>query len=415
MGLNDIFTTKKPVDTTTSIIQQENSDDQIAVISGASYTAKGTRDAGLCMGSAHALLPKLQAVFMQLSRYIQQDEMKQNERKNKIRQEICNLDTNKKNFENQINEEQEKLDREEKKIEKIIIDIDNIKVRPEIVTGDSFAKASFWIGFVIIVLLTIYLFVFYSSASFSAFFKNFSSNDTNVAQAIFDAQAINKAWADGFTELIFILAIPAVFLGLGFLIHKFSEAKGISKYFKISGLIFVTFIFDFIIAYEIVEKIYNIKKEGSFETLPDMTIAMSTQQVNFWLIIFAGFVVYIIWGLVFNFTMIEYKKMDKVQYAIKNKEKRLSEFQIECNQIRGKISNLQNQKINTQGQIDILKIQLESYVLYFNDVREGLNNYFSGWIGYLKATAASQSLIEECKSIKDRFLLELQNSEFIKN
>lgn len=414
MGLNDIFTTKKPV-VLNHNMGQNDSNDSIAVISGASYTAKGTRDAGLCMGSSQALLPKLQAVFMQLTRYIQQDVIKQNERKSKIKQEISGLVTVNTNLENQINQEREKLVHEEKKIEKIIAEIDNIKENPKIISGDSFAKASFWIGFVIIVFLTVYLFVFYSSASYSAFFKNFSSNDTNVAQAIFDAQAISKAWADGFTELIFILAIPAVFLGLGFLIHKFSETKGISKYIKISGLILVTFIFDFIIAYEIVEKIYNIKKEGSFETLPDMTISMSAQQVNFWLIIFAGFVVYIIWGLVFDFTMKEYEKMDKVQFAIKNKEKKLSEYKIECKQIKEKITNLQNQKSNTQGEIDKLKIQLESYVLYFNDVREGVNNYFSGWVGYLKSTASSQSHIDECNQIKDKFLQDLQNSEFVKN
>lgn len=412
MGLKDIFTTQKPVETEQKV-QQENTD-EIAVISGASYTAKGTKDAGYCGGSSQALLPKLHAVYMQLTRYIQQDEMKQNERKSKIKQEISGFEAKNANVESKIKAEQDKLTHEENKIEKTIKEIDNIKGNPKIISGDSFAKASFWIGLVIILFLTVYLFVFYSSASYSAFFKNFTSNDINVAQAIFDAQAISKAWADGFTELIFILAIPAVFLGLGFLIHKFSEEKGISKYLKISGLIAVTFIFDFIIAYEIVEKIYNIKKEGSFETMPDMTIPMAAQQINFWLIIFAGFVVYIIWGLVFDFTMREYEKMDKVRYAIKNKEEKLAEYKIECKQIKEKIATLQNEKNNTQGEVDKLRIQLESYVLYFNDVREGVNNYFTGWVGYLRATSATQTLVHECTQIKDKFLFDLQNSEFIK-
>lgn len=414
MGLKDIFTIQKPVEIKQNL-PQDNSDDSVAVISGVSYTAKGTRDAGLCIGSPQALLPKLQAIYMQLTRYIQQDEMKQNDRKSKIKQEISGLEAKNTNVENKIKTEREKLTHEENKIEKLIKEIDNIKENPRIVSGDSFAKASFWIGSVIILFLTVYLFVFYSSASYSAFFKNFSSSDTNVAQAIFDAQAISKAWADGFTELIFILAIPAVFLGLGFLIHKFSEEKGISKYLKIFGLIAITFIFDFIIAYEIVEKIYSIKQGGSFETLPDMTISMAVQQVNFWLIIFAGFVVYVIWGLVFNFTMREYEKMDKVRYTIKYKEQKLAEYKIECKHIKERISNLQNEKDSTQGEIDKLKIQLETYVLYFNDVREGINNYFTGWIGYLKSTASSQALIQECNQIKDKFLLDLQNSEFIKD
>lgn len=413
MGLKDIFTTQKTVETEQKL-QQGNSDDSIAVISGASYTAKGTKDAGFCGGSPQALLPKLHAVYMQLTRYIQQDEVKQNERKSKIKQEIIGFEAKNANVENWIKAEQEKLTHEENKIEKIIREIDNIKENPKIISGDSFVKASFWIGLIIIIFLTVYLFVFYSSASYSAFFKNFISSDTNVAQAIFDAQAISKAWVDGFTELIFILAIPAVFLGLGFLIHKFSEEKGLGKYLKITSLIVITFIFDFIIAYEIVEKIYNIKKEGSFEAIPDMNISMAVQQVNFWLIIFAGFVVYVIWGLVFDFTMREFEKMDKVRYAIKNKEQKLAEYKIECKQIKGKIANFQNEKSSTQGEIDKLKIQLESYVLYFNDVREGVNNYFTGWVGYLKSTASSQTIIHECNQIKDNFLSDLQNSEFIK-
>src|SRR3989338_92809 len=164
MGLKDIFITAKPVETE-KIFQQENSDDSIAVISGASYTAKGMRDAGLCLGSQQALLPKLQAVFMQLTRYIQQDEMKQNERKNQIKQEISCFETKITNCENQIKTEQEKLTHEEDKIEKTIKEIDNIKENPKIISGDSFAKTSFWIGLVIILFLTVYLFVFYSSAA----------------------------------------------------------------------------------------------------------------------------------------------------------------------------------------------------------------------------------------------------------
>jgi uncharacterized protein YlxW (UPF0749 family) len=411
MGLKNIFTIQKPAD----IEQKFEQEDSIAVISDASYTAQGTKDAGFCGGSSQALLPKLHAVYIQLTRQIQQNRKEQDERKNKIRQEISGFEAKKTNLENKIKDEHDKLTHEENKIEKITKEIDNIKENPKIVSGDSFAMASLWIGLVIIIFLTIYLFVFYSSASYSAFFKNFTSNDTSVAQAVFDAQAISKAWADGFTELIFILAIPAVFLGLGFLIHKFSEEKGFSKYPKILGLIVVTFIFDFIIAYEIIEKIYNIKKEGSFEVMPNMTISMAVQQVNFWLIIFAGFVVYIIWGLVFSFTMREYEKMDKVRYAIKNKELKLAEYKSECKQIKEKISTLQSEKNNTQGDIDRLKIRLESYVLYFNDVREDVNNYYTGWVGYLKSTASSQTLIHECDQIKDKFLSDLQQSDFIKN
>ncbi len=413
MGLKDIFTIKKPVEAERNF-QVNDPDDSIAVISGASYTARGTKDAGYCGGSSQALLPRLHAVYMQLTRYIQQDKMKQSERKSKIRQEISCLEAKNVNIENQSTDEQDKLIHEENKIDNTIKEIDNIKENPKIISGDSFAKTSFWIGLVIIVFLTVYLFVFYSSAAFSAFFKNFTPDDTKITQAIFDAQAIGKAWADGFTELIFILAIPAIFLGLGFLLYKFSEEKGFVKYFKISGLIVVTFIFDFIIAYAIVKEIYNIRIGDFFKEMPPMTLGKAIQEVNFWIIIFAGFVVYIIWGLVFSFTMSEFEKMDKVRFAIKNKEQKLAEYKIDCKKIREKISILKAEKNNTQGEINKLRIQSESYVLYFNDVREGINNYFAGWVGYLKSTSSTLAHIQECEQIKEKFLSELRNSDFIK-
>ena len=414
MSLRDIFTTKK-TDEPVAKIHKSESDETIAVISGATYITRGTKDAGYCGGSSQALLPQLHAVYIRLTRYIQQDEMKQNERKSQTKQEISGYEAKKANLQSQIIAEKEKLTHEENKIENIIKEIDNIKENPRIVSGDSFAKASFWIGLIIIFFITIYLFIFYSSAAYSAFFKDFTPDDTKITQAIFDSKAVSKAWDDGFTELIFILAIPALFLGLGFIIHKISEEKGFVKYFKIFALIVVTFIFDVIIAYAIVKEIYEIKIGGLFVEMPPMTINKAFYEVNFWIIIFAGFVAYIIWGLVFSFTMQEYERMDKVRYAIKNKEKKLSEYKIECKGIKEKMSLLKAEINNTQGNIDKLKIQLESYVLYFNDVREGINNYFTGWVGYLKSTGSSQAHIHECELIKEKFLLELKNSDFIKS
>jgi len=97
MALKDIFTTQKTADKEQNF-QQNDSGDSIAVISGASYSARGTKDAGYCGGSSQALLPSLHAVYMQLTRYIQQDEKKQSDRKIAIRQEISGLEANKANI-----------------------------------------------------------------------------------------------------------------------------------------------------------------------------------------------------------------------------------------------------------------------------------------------------------------------------
>ena len=403
--LKSMFSTKPVIK---SIENKQDTDSYVAEISGSNYTHRGTRDAGFAYGSPTALLPKLHAVYMELRRRIEKDETIQNQRKFEIEKSIRGLEAKNENLNKQIFNEKENLNREESKIEKAVIEIDSIRQNPSKITGDSTVKLGFWIGAIIIGFLTIYLFIFYSSAAYSAFFKNFTADDTNIVNSIFDAQAIGKAFSDGFTELILILTIPAVFLGLGFLIHKFSEQKGIGKHFKIAGLIITTFIFDFIIAYEIVEKIYNIKKEGSFKEMPDMTIGMSIQQPNFWLIIFAGFVVYIIWGLVFDLVMKEHEKLDKIKYALKSIEKKIADYKIECKQVKQKIQEYETNINSNNGEIDKLKIDLQGVVIFFNDVREGLNFYFSGWVNYMKGAGMDLSIIDDCKNIKEGFITEIQ-------
>ena len=151
------------------------------------------------------------------------------------------------------------------KCDEIKQEIIDIRKNPDSYVQVDSGKASFLIGIIIITFLTLYLFIFYSSATYSAFFKEFQLTELGVASSIFDAQALSKAYRDGITELLLILTIPFVFIGLGYLIHKFQEQKSSAKYFKITLLILVTFIFDTILAFEITEKIYSVKASNSFQ------------------------------------------------------------------------------------------------------------------------------------------------------
>ena len=105
---------------------------------------------------------------------------------------------------------------------------------------------------IILALLTVYLWIFYTSASYSAFFREFKAEDINVANSIFDPGAISHALDKGAPALVLVVTMPFIFLGLGLLMHKFLEEKHWSKWIKLGAVILVTFFFDFIIAYEII-------------------------------------------------------------------------------------------------------------------------------------------------------------------
>ncbi len=290
------------------------------------------------------------------------------------------------------------------KIEKLQNEIIAIKKDPTIIMPDKMSKVSFVIGLLILFALTVYLFIFYSSASFSAFFKEFTLNEIGVANSIFDPKAISTAYANGLTELILIISMPFVFIGLGFLIHKFQEQKGVGKYFKIALLIVITFIFDAILAYEITEKIYNIKAENSFQNMQAYNINLAFSSINFWLIIFAGFVVYIIWGFVFDFTIEAYDKINVVKQAIRGKQ---SEIKILDNQLIVFENNLEKliEAINSlKLKCKNLKGKIDGVIMDTAEFDKILHEFLGGWLHWMTANKKPQFFIDEAKNKADKFI-----------
>ncbi|MDD4111376.1 MAG: hypothetical protein PHS54_07575 [Clostridia bacterium] len=293
------------------------------------------------------------------------------------------------------------------KVAKCNNEIKNIRENPEQYLGDKVGKAGFVIGAIILFFLTIYLFVFYSSASFSAFFKEFSLNEIGVASSIFDPQALSKGLQDGITELVLILTIPFVFIGLGYLIHKFQEVKGWTKIPKIAMLILVTFIFDSILAYEITEKIYNIKASNSFEALPEYNLSFAFHSINFWLIIFAGFVVYIIWGFVFDYFMESYAKLDRIAVLTKNQNEEKAQIQKEIETYENETLTMSNNLAQKESEINKFNTFINhSEIIKPKELELSLYQFLNGWLEWLNSDRKDSTVQDQAKQIVEKFVSE---------
>ena len=234
--------------------------------------------------------------------------------------------------------------------------------------------------------LSLYLFTFYISTSYSAFFKPFDANST-IIMNVLDSKAFEKAWHDGSLEGAFVTFIPFVFLGLGYLIHMFGEVKSIWNYFKIGLLFTITFIFDAILAYQIEEKIYDLNKTMDD---PNFNIPIAAEKIQFWGIIFAGFVVYLIWGVVFDFIMKEHREKDKIKHEQLRRKKdiqihqdRISDIEIQKAKLIEELSDIKKSSLEAQGRIitlqriiDAVIIPTKEYVLYASE-------YMKGWITFV--------------------------------
>jgi peptidoglycan hydrolase CwlO-like protein len=373
-----------------------------------SYHENGYRDSTRNNGNHTALSICLDAIYSKFQNeekelVDKQKKLKEpylNEQKNK-ETEIKGLSVSLDNKEDQLKNIGEDIEAVQDKIEKIKFEINDLPRNPEIynVKATKGASTKFWIGLIILIPISLYLFTFYISTSYSAFFKNFDTTG-NIIQNVLDAQAFNKAWDEGPLEGAFVTLIPFVFLGLGYLIHMFGENKSFVNYSKVALLFIITFVFDAILAYEIESKLYELNK--TFNSSPfDLSIALTKNQ--FWGIIFAGFIVYIIWGLVFDFVMKEHKEKDKIKHEQTKRQKdilvyqeKIGEHEKHREEVRTGIGSIKEMIAKAKGRIEELQNIIDGTIIPTKDYKLYASEYMQGWITNINERIHSQKLVEEC-------------------
>lgn len=303
----------------------------------------------------------------------------------------------------------------EKDINKHKFEIVDVKQSPEKygIDSDKRPKAQFYIGLFLLLPITIYLFVFYISASYSGFFKDFETG--SLTAAIFDANALGKAIDDGWLEAVFVGTIPFVFMGLGYLVHMFQKTKGWRSFVKLAFLFLLTFIFDLILAYLIEKKIFLFDAVLGEKFTPTDAI----QSVNFWGIIFAGFIVYVIWGLVFDFVMKEHENVDKIKAFIRGKQEEIENAEHRKNEILSQIGVVKKDITEINGSISELQKKIDGFVFPVKEYLHYHYQYVEGWYQAISSELKFpikqlDQLHFECEEIAKAHLevLKLNNMDF---
>jgi hypothetical protein len=270
------------------------------------------------------------------------------------------------------------------RIQNLKDEIGEIRRDPSLYQKEKPNRISFLFGIIIGTLLTVYLWIFYTSASYSAFFRKFEADDINVANSIFDAAALSKAYHAGIPAFVLVISMPFIFLGLGYLIHKINEHKSNWKYLQLFGLIAATLAFDYIIAYEIVQKVYELQSAASLESLPEYTFSNAIHDMNFWLIIFAGFVTYLIWGFLFDKLMAEYEKFDVIKVQIKIRQSEIKEIENELKVYQDKIDEFNSKIIETEKEIKVAEENLGATFFKPKEFEHIVYQFSSGWLQFVE-------------------------------
>lgn len=403
---------KKSNDTQENNTQTNNATNQNSNIV-LDYKQEGVKDAGTAKGEITAFNAGFNAVFHRIKKEQEQNEALQEEMRSDLQKEILNL-------ENEKNTDCTKLGTQEDSLSDIKKDLtEKENELADLKDGNTGknkeAVVNFYIGLFIIVLLTLYLFIFYSSTAYSAFFKEFGADNTKVTERIFDVGALSSAFGDGIFEGLFILFLPVIFMALGFVIHQFNKSqKGITRYIKTSAMYIGTFIFDGLMAYKISKSIYDVIAESSLDTMPQYSIKMAIfgdGAADFWMVIFCGFLAYVIWGLVFDFVMKSYDMIVNNTHLIDNLKSQIKQLRDDRDHITSEINTLKAKIQSTEAKIKQKTLELTNNVRYnFDTIKANLADYYNGWIGFI-SLAAGPNKDNNIKSLDNAYQREMREVE----
>jgi len=306
---------------------------------------------------------------------LNEDGIKQ--RISKLRAEVLQKKNQKISIQADITSQEQFKEDKEKRIEEL--ELEKIKVKDgEAPTTDY---VPFVIGTFIVVLLTLYLFVFYSSSGYSAFYGVKQGSLGFINPNVF-AEAQNK----GGGLLAMIILFPVIFLGLGFLIHDALEKK---KYLFITGLLTFTLIVDAIIGYKISQSIHNNEFNAGL-TNELWRFDMIYSDINFYLVIALGFVVYVIWGALLHYVLNKYRELqpDKaIELRVDNLNRKISELRQALAEIISKINTLKSQISTIENEISDKEkdiIGYENGVIPVNIplLQASVGDFMNGWFAY---------------------------------
>ena len=307
----------------------------------------------------------------------------------------------------------------------------------EIMPGD---RLGFYLGIGIEIILTLFLILFYSSVIYSAFMLDVNNavleaikNGKLFSTAIVNLESIPQSFKSvGFLGPVFLLSATFIFLALGYLIHQFGKYQ---QYLKAASIYIFTFIFDSLLAYEIVRKIHIANfNSGTIEE--PWRFEMAFTELSFWIILCSGFGIYVIYGLILDYIIKEYnqlqpkiialnardakiKKLEQDQQNILNKiddqidilNKKISSLRSKISEKRESIS-LNNAKItDTKKKIDSIRVTRE---IDTHAIKGKANAFTIGWINFIVKNSENQERqkqISKCSEMLEKFLIDLRETK----
>ena len=170
--------------------------------------------------------------------------------------------------------------------------------------AESFSTVKFSLNLFLLITLSVYLFFFYVSAAYKALYVDYQKIADSIAQGAGTGSIMpgpyELAEALQYNYLLFL--VPFVFYAFGWAFHILVDMKSKIKFIFLPSLIAVTFIVDFLLALNIHKNTETAKELMGLDT------DHWSESATFYIILFLGFLVYVIWSILFDSLLREWDK-----------------------------------------------------------------------------------------------------------
>lgn len=393
-----IFSTK-PKNTNTvnnPSVSAENSD---MLQKGETYEHWGIRICGQVCGSLPALPSSLQRVYGYMHKQQSENKEYQEQAKRNTQAQIDQKNEEINDLNNKINKCEECISEYKEKTSELKQEKQELKKTKEQVQNRE-QRLKLIIGLVIIIPLTVYLFLFYSSTFYAAFFRN-TENVTDVMTAMFDPKALKAAADNGPLELCLLLTAPTIFMGLGFCLHFFAVQKERIRFIKMGAILLITVTFDCILAFLIGKQLHAYGQIiGTVSLEKGYTIELAVTDLNTWAVIFCGFIVYVIWGIVFDMCMTAYNKMDWNKTRLEEIKEEITTLEQNIKEVKYKIEKYESEIKSTKGEIKVLMTQLGNQIyIDYSAIKTEMTNFFNGWLQQMQLLKCQPEIMEQANNV----------------
>ncbi len=282
--------------------------------------------------------------------------------------------------------------------------ITEIRKKPETIANGSYSRFTFWMCAVLLAGLSVFLFVYYTSASYAAFYKNFGPQNFRTTQVIFDPGAITSAYNEGFMEALFVISMPFVFMAIGYLLHKMLEKRTVLSMIRLGLFLMLTIAFNAILGYQVAAKIHDATTIASYADPHPYSISEATNDAVFWQVIFAGFTGYFLWGLVLDFFTDGLAKRNRIRTALKAEMKtiQVNEMQLQAYDIETQA--MAAERNANKEQIRKLESLNDIVIINPQEFEHRLYEYLSGWVEWMHYKRMPETDIQQAHHIAEEFI-----------